>query len=73
MSEDTDHDPDADTPRRRAQTPTDKLRELVDELAAEAKDVSQNECASAEAKAHRNGVTCGLHYARDQLQELIDE
>jgi len=49
-----------------------ELRDLADELEAKATDVDEMERATDSATAHANGVSCGLRYARDQLEELLD-
>lgn len=49
------------------------LRELVERFEEKAADVDESERATDAANAHANGVSCGIRWARDELEELIEE
>ena len=49
------------------------LRELVDRFEEQAGKIDEKKRATDSANAHANGVSCGVRWARDELEDLIDD
>lgn len=50
-----------------------ELRELVERMDEQARKIDERKRATDSADAHANGVSCGIRWARDELEDLIDD
>lgn len=48
------------------------VRQLLVRIRDEREDVLDNETATDSAKAHRNGVACGMDWCIEELEELLN-
>ena len=51
----------------------EQCRELVERMNEQAEKIDEKKRATDAADAHANGVSCGIRWARDELEAILDE